>query len=134
MDAILTAGAEYTLHEVSAPDGYCIAADQKITVNADGSLTSVKLTNMSTKVQISKTTITGDTELEGAKLEVRDLSGNTLDSWTSGKETHMITAKLTAGQTYVLHETAAPNGYVVASDVPFVVNLDGTVYKSRHER
>lgn len=129
MDAILTAGAEYTLHEVSAPDGYCIAADQKITVNADGSLTSVKLTNMSTKVQISKTTITGDTELEGAKLEVRDLSGNTLDSWTSGKETHMITAKLTAGQTYVLHETAAPNGYVVASDVPFVVNLDGTVTK-----
>ena len=129
MDAILTAGAEYTLHEVSAPDGYCIAADQKITVNADGSLTSVKLTNMSTKVQISKTTITGDTELEGAKLEVRDLSGNTLDSWTSGKETHMITAKLTAGQTYVLHETVAPNGYVVASDVPFVVNLDGTVTK-----
>ena len=129
MDAILTAGAEYTLHEVSAPDGYCIAADQKITVNADGSLTSVKLTNMSTKVQISKTTITGDTELEGAKLEVRDLSGNTLDSWTSGKETHMITAKLTVGQTYVLHETAAPNGYVVASDVPFVVNLDGTVTK-----
>lgn len=41
----------------------------------------------------------------------------------------MITAKLTAGQTYVLHETAAPNGYVVASDVPFVVNLDGTVTK-----
>lgn len=129
MDAILTAGAEYTLHEVSAPDGYCIAADQKITVNADGSLTSVKLTNMSTKVQISKTTITGDTELEGAKLEVRDLSGNTLDSWTSGKETHMITAKLTVGQTYVLHETAAPNGYVVSNDMEFTVNADGTVTK-----
>ena len=129
MDAILTAGAEYTLHEVSAPDGYCIAADQKFTVNADGSLTSVKLTNLSTKVQISKTTITGDTELEGAKLEVRDLSGNALDSWTSGKEAHMITAKLTAGQTYVLHETAAPNGYVVSNDIEFTVNADGTVTK-----
>jgi len=69
IDAVLTAGAEYTLHEVSAPDGYCVAADQKFTVNADGSLTSVKLTDVSTKVQISKTTITGDTELEGAKLE-----------------------------------------------------------------
>ena len=129
IDAVLTAGAEYTLHEVSAPDGYCVAADQKFTVNADGSLTSVKLTDVSTKVQISKTTITGDTELEGAKLEVRDLSGNALDSWTSGKEAHMITAKLTAGQTYVLHETAAPNGYVVSNDVPFVVNPDGTVTK-----
>ncbi len=129
MDAILTAGAEYTLHEVSAPDGYCIAADQKFTVNADGSLTSVKLTNLSTKVQISKTTITGDTELEGAKLEVHDLSGNALDSWTSGKEAHMITAKLTAGQTYVLHETAAPNGYVVSNDIEFTVNADGTVTK-----
>ena len=129
IDAVLTAGAEYTLHEVSAPDGYCIAADQKFTVNADGSLTSVKLTNLSTKVQISKTTLTGDTELEGAKLEVRDLSGNALDSWTSGKEAHMITAKLTAGQTYVLHETAAPNGYVVSNDIEFTVNADGTVTK-----
>lgn len=129
IDAVLTAGAEYTLHEVSAPDGYCVAADQKFTVNADGSLTSVKLTDVSTKVQISKTTIIGDSELEGAKLEVRDLSGNALDSWTSGKEAHMITAKLTAGQTYVLHETAAPNGYVVSNDVPFVVNPDGTVTK-----
>ena len=129
IDAVLTAGAEYTLHEVSAPDGYCVAADQKFTVNADGSLTSVKLTDVSTKVQISKTTITGDTELEGAKLEVRDLSGNALDSWTSGKEAHMITAKLTAGQTYVLHETAAPNGYVVSNDIEFTVNADGTVTK-----
>ena len=129
IDAVLTAGASYTLHEVSAPDGYCVAADQTFTVNADGSLTSVKLTNLSTKVQISKTTITGDTELEGAKLEVRDLSGNALDSWTSGKEAHMITAKLTAGQTYVLHETAAPNGYVVSNDIEFTVNADGTVTK-----
>lgn len=127
IDAVLTAGAEYTLHEVSAPDGYCVAADQKFTVNADGSLTSVKLTDVSTKVQISKTTIIGDSELEGAKLEVRDLSGNALDSWTSGKEAHMITAKLTAGQTYVLHETAAPNGYVVSNDIEFTVNADGSI-------
>ena len=129
IDAVLTAGAAYTLHEVSAPDGYCVAADQTFTVNADGSLTSVKLTDVSTKVQISKTTITGDSELEGAKLEVRDLSGNALDSWTSGKEAHMITAKLIAGQTYVLHETAAPNGYVVSNDIEFTVNADGTVTK-----
>lgn len=129
IDAVLTAGAAYTLHEVSAPDGYCVAADQTFTVNADGSLTSVKLTDVSTKVQISKTTITGDSELEGAKLEVRDLSGNALDSWTSGKEAHMITAKLVAGQTYVLHETAAPNGYVVSNDMEFTVNADGTVTK-----
>lgn len=129
IDAVLTAGVAYTLHEVSAPDGYCVAADQTFTVNADGSLTSVKLTDVSTKVQISKTTITGDSELEGAKLEVRDLSGNALDSWTSGKEAHMITAKLVAGQTYVLHETAAPNGYVVSNDMEFTVNADGTVTK-----
>ena len=41
----------------------------------------------------------------------------------------MITAKLTAGQTYVLHETAAPNGYVVSNDIEFTVNADGTVTK-----
>ena len=129
IDAKLIAGAEYTLHEVSAPNGYVVASDQKFTVKADGSLTSVKMVNVSTKVQISKTAITGDTELAGAKLEVRDQSGNVLDSWTSGSEAHMITAKLTAGQTYVLHETAAPNGYVVANDIEFTVNKDGTVTK-----
>lgn len=129
IDAALIAGAEYILHEVSAPAEYVVAADQKFTVNADGSLTGVKMVNVSTKVQISKTTITGDTELPGAKLEVRDLSGNVLDSWTSGSEAHRITAKLTAGQTYILHETAAPNGYVVASDIEFTVNKDAAITK-----
>ena len=34
-----------------------------------------------------------------------------------------------AGETYTLHETNAPAGYVLAQDQQFTVNADGTVTK-----
>ena len=43
-----------------------------------------------TKVEISKTDITGDTEIEGAKLTITDENGNIVETWTSGKEPHYI--------------------------------------------
>ena len=129
IQAKLTAGAAYTLHEAAAPAGYVVAKDMKFTVNADGSVTDVVMVDIATKVEITKTDITGEKELFGAKLEVRDLSGNVLDSWISTEKAHVITAKLSAGQTYVLHEESAPNGYVVANDVEFTVNTDATITK-----
>ena len=42
------------------------------------------------KVSVSKQDITDHKELEGAKLQVKDLSGNIIDEWISGKEPHMI--------------------------------------------
>lgn len=125
MDAILTAGAEYTLHEVSAPDGYCIAADQKITVNADGSLTSVSMTDIATVVRVDKVDPDGK-PLSGATLQILDQDENVLDEWITDGTTHTLTAKLTAGQTYTLREAAAPAGYYTAADQQFEVNLDGT--------
>ena len=35
------------------------------------------------QITVSKKTITGEEELEGAQLEVRDESNNVVDSWTS---------------------------------------------------
>lgn len=129
INAKLIAGAEYTLHETAAPAGYVVAADKKFKINADGTVTDVVMTDIATKVEITKYDITGGKELSGAKLEVRDLSGNVLDSWTSTEKAHVISAKLIAGQTYILHETSAPNGYVVANDIEFTVNTDATVTK-----
>ena len=139
LTAKLTAGATYTLHEVSAPAGYCVAADQTIVVGTDGKLQSFTMTDLTTKVSLTKYEITGEKELAGASLELyaaeRDANGNytrkgdAIEKWTSTDKAHEIIGKLTAGASYILHETAAPNGYVVSNDVPFVVNPDGTVTK-----
>ena len=44
-----------------------------------------------TKVEISKTDITGDNEIEGAKLTITDENGKVVESWISGKEPHILT-------------------------------------------
>lgn len=85
------------------------------------------LYNAKTRVSISKYDITGEKEIPGAKLEVRDKNDNVLDSWTSTGKAHEIVGVLVAGQTYILHESVPADGYVVANDVEFTVDLDGTV-------
>ena len=123
----LTAGQTYTLHEEYAPNGYVIANDIEFTVSADGRIDVVEMRDDTTKVRISKKTITGDDELAGAKLQVKDSDGNVVDEWTSTDKPHYIEGKLTAGQTYTLHEEYAPNGYVIANDIEFTVSADGSI-------
>ena len=125
----LTAGEKYTLHEEIAPDGYVVANDIEFTVSNDGSVDVVEMKDDTTKVQISKKAITGDNELVGAKLQVKDSAGNIVDEWTSTEEPHMIEGKLVAGQNYTLHEEISPNGYAVASDITFTVSTDGQIDK-----
>lgn len=123
----LIAGQTYTLHEVSAPVGYVLAADVEFTVSMDGSVDKVHMADDITKVHISKTDITGDKELEGAKLTVVDENGNVVDEWISTTEEHIIEGKLVAGKEYTLHEEISPDGYVVANDITFKVSEDGSV-------
>ena len=137
----LSAG-DYTLKEIAAPDGYVIATDIKFTVDVYGNVTveNVDATAVSengnplvvmiddtTKVQISKQDITTGEELPGATIQIIDKDGNVVDEWGSMNEPHFIEAELIAGEKYTLHETAAPDGYVIANDVEFTVNSDGTV-------
>ncbi|HOC32819.1 MAG TPA: SpaA isopeptide-forming pilin-related protein, partial [Ruminococcus flavefaciens] len=126
----LKAGETYTLHEEGAPAGYTYAEDAEFTVNADGTTTSVEMKDDVTKVTISKQDITGDKEIEGAKLQVIDKNGEVVDSWTSEEgKSHEINGKLIAGETYTLHEEGAPDGYAYASDVTFTVNKTGATPK-----
>ncbi|MDE7121991.1 MAG: Cna B domain protein, partial [Oscillospiraceae bacterium] len=99
----------------------------EFTVNEDGSVTEVIMKDDTTKVKISKIDITNEEELPGAKLQVIDEDENIIDEWISGKEPHLIEGKLIAGKTYILRETIAPDGYVLATDVEFTVNEDGTI-------
>ena len=75
------------------------------------------------QITVSKTTITGKEELEGAQLEVRDESNNVVDSWTSTNEPHYVSG-LEEGKTYTLIETTAPNGYVKAESITFTVSKE----------
>ncbi len=124
---VFKAGETYTLIEETAPDGYVKAEAVEFTVNADGTVTQVVMKDDTTKVSISKKDITGDGELAGAKLQVKDSTGKVIDEWTSGTKPHEINGVLKAGEKYTLHEEAAPNGYAYASDIEFTVNKDGTV-------
>ncbi len=123
----LTAGKTYILREILSPDGYVITNDIEFTVNPDGSVTEVVMTDDTTKVRISKTDITNNAELPGAELVLLDENGNVIDEWTSGEEAHYIEGKLIVGKTYTLRETASPDGYVITNDIEFTVNADGSV-------
>ena len=91
------------------------------------------IVNKVTKVEISKKTVTGDDELEGATLTVKDSNGEVvLDkdgnelTWVSGDHPHKIEG-LHINETYTLEETVAADGYVKATSVEFKVNEDGSV-------
>ena len=135
---------EYVLKEIAAPDGYVMATDIKFTVDVYGNITVenveatvtsengnplIVMVDDTTKVQISKQDITTGEELPGATLQIIDEDGNVVEEWVSTTEPHFIEAELIAGEKYTLHETAAPDGYVIANDVEFIVNADGTVTK-----
>ena len=137
----LPAGA-YTLKETAAPDGYVIATDIKFSVdiygnvtveNVDSTATSengtplIVMVDDTTKVEISKQDITNGKELLGATLQIIDKYGNVVDEWISADMPYFIEADLIAGGTYILHEVAAPDGYVIASDVEFIVSENGMV-------
>ena len=127
INGVLTAGGTYTLHEEYAPDGYVVANDVTFTVDENGEVTKVTMYDDTTKVKISKRDITNDEELAGAILQVLDGDGNVVEEWTSTTEPHYIETVLTAGASYTLHEIIPADGYVIANDVEFTVNEDGSV-------
>ena len=135
----LPAGS-YVLHEVVAPEGYTVTTDINFTINEDGAVTvtdengnpvdvdELVLTDAPTEVKFSKTDM-GGKELPGAKIVVYDEKGEIAKTvfgeelnWTS-TDTPKVVTGLPAGK-YVMHEVAAPEGFVVATDITFVVEAD----------
>lgn len=127
IEAELIAGKKYALHETVAPDGYVIANDVEFTVSKNGTVDIVIMQDDTTKVKISKKDITTGEELPGATLQIVDENGNVVEEWVSSSEPHFIKSVLLAGAKYTLHETVAPDGYVISNDVEFTVSENGTV-------
>ena len=135
------AGESYVLIETASPDGYTYAENITFTVNKDGTIMTdaEKITDKETsddiylvkddvtRVSVKKMDITGQKEVAGARLLLKDKDGNVIESWMSTTEAHVFEQKLIAGETYTLTEVTAPSGYEVAADITFTVNKDGTV-------
>ena len=115
----LTEGHNYILTEITAPNGFVKAESIKFTVSKEKKNEAYVMKDG--QITVSKTTITGKEELEGAQLEVRDESNNVVDSWTSTHVPHYVSG-LKEGQTYTLIETTAPDGYAKAESITFTVS------------
>lgn len=122
-----TNNGKYKLVETKSPAGYCGSWTEEIQIFENNIVIEMQAYNQSTKVQISKKSITTQEELPGATLQIINKSGEVVEEWISGTEPHYIEAKLIAGATYTLREIIAPDGYMVANDIEFTVNSDGTL-------
>ena len=122
----LVAGNKYILREEIAPDGYVQSTDIEFVVEDTKEIQKVEMIDK--VVEITKTDIAGE-ELEGATLVVTSTkTKNIVDQWVSTKEHHKVSG-LIEGQTYILHEEIAIDGYVKASDIEFTVSLDKETQK-----
>ena len=123
----LVVGKEYTITETKPADGYVTAESITFTVENTAEIQKHEMKDDVTKVQISKTDITGETEIPGAKLTILDKDDQVVESWTSTEEAHYI-EKLPIGK-YTLREEQAPKGYLLTADVTFEVKDTGEIQK-----
>ena len=130
----------YIFHEEAAPNGYLKVTDIKFTVDNNGNVKVVsfgkddkvvaegnKLTvtdKDDTKEVIFSKQDLGGNELAGATIELKKADGTVIETWKSDGKAHSF--QLVAGD-YIFHESAAPEGYEVATDINFTVKNDGTV-------
>ena len=119
----------YELQEVKTLDGLVLDSTKyEVKFAQKDQITKVytektEITNHTSLVEISKTDITGEKQLIGAKLTVLDINDEVIDTWTTTEETHKIEG-LVVGKTYILREEIAPEGYIIAEDIKFTVKND----------
>lgn len=118
--------AAYYLQEVKTIDG-CVLDSKKYDVTFKQTDTKTQLysktfniENKTTHFEFNKTDITGDKEVAGATLTIKDDQGNVVDEWISNDKAHSIEG-LIVGKTYTLTETITANDYVKATDIIFTV-------------
>ena len=96
----LVVGKTYTLSETVSAKDYVKASDIRFTVKNSSELETVTMKDK--QVSFTKTDVTGEKEVEGATITVKEKeTGKVIDEWTSTKESHFING-LEEGKIYVL--------------------------------
>jgi uncharacterized surface anchored protein len=116
----------YIVSETLAPDGYIRSETPKTVVVASGKLTTVEFENKPLSgIQILKTDEKTNATLAGAVFTVERVNGERVgDKYTTDVAGKIIISDLTEG-TYVVSETAAPDGYILDSAPQTVVVKSG---------
>lgn len=118
----------YYVKELSAPDQEdgnkenFVLSDETQYVKITGEKL-FSMTFVDTTVTASKKDIAGTDEIKGAKMQVTDMNGKIIDTWTSTNKPHSIKG-LTEGHDYILTEITAPNGFVKAESIKFTVSKE----------
>jgi uncharacterized surface anchored protein len=116
---------KYIVREIESPRGYILSdKEYAVSIAEDGKLIEITAENKPVTVEISKRDIYGN-ELVGAEMVLENADGEIVDRWTSDGTNHVV-SKLGAGE-YVLKEIAAPDGYIIATDIKFSVDIYGNV-------
>ena len=95
-----------------------------VTISEDGEIIEIIAVNKPITVEISKQDVYGN-ELAGAEMQLENSDGEVVDKWISDGTNHVVT-ELPAGG-YTLKEIAAPDGYVIATDIRFTVDVYGKI-------
>lgn len=132
----------FEIVEIKAPAGYFIPADAApVSFRVDdqgfigldvegtqfGDTLELTFENTPTILDITKSDATTGKELPGATLVLTDKDGNVIEEWVSTDTAHRIIG-IEPG-CYVLTETIAPEGYLVATSIEFTVEETGDVQK-----
>jgi len=123
----------YELEEIKTLDGLVLNKEKyEVKFVKKDDITKVytenrDISNDTTIFEFSKTDITGESELECAKLTVLD-GDKVVDTWTSSDKTHKIEG-LVVGKEYTLREEIAPKGFVKATVIKFKVENSKEVQK-----
>ena len=125
---------KYHLKELTTVEGavldeteHKVVFEQKDTVTKEY-IVEKDIENKTTAIEISKTDITGEKELVGAKLTVTDENNEVIDSWVSTEKTHKIEG-LQVGKEYTLTEEIAPESFVKATSIKFTVQNTADIQK-----
>lgn len=129
----LEAGARYSIYELLPPKGYAYNQNMEFVIPFYNQKEPICVTmiDKKTHVVISKTDVTGENEIPGNLLQVRDMKGNILEEWISGTSPHEIIAVLEAGKSYSLTEVKPAAGWSYAETIPFTVSADGSIDRVR---
>ena len=124
--------AEYTIHEVEAPQGYLVTNPVNVTVKPNKvSIAEMTDTQIKGKIQVLKVDEETNTPLQGAEFEITQ-DGKHIETITTG-ENGIATSSLLPFGNYLVKEIKAPAKYVLnGQEHPVTISENGKTIEITH--
>ena len=124
--------AEYTIHEVEAPQGYLVTNPVNVTVKPNKvSIAEMTDTQIKGKIQVLKVDEETNTPLQGAEFEITK-DGKHIETITTG-ENGIATSSLLPFGNYLVKEIKAPAKYVLnGQEHPVTISENGKTIEITH--